>query len=420
MVIYNLVIHLYVFAIRLAALAGNEKAKQWIEGRRGWREKISSQITDKEKHIWFHCSSLGEFEQGRPVIEKIKQSDSGSKIVLTFFSPSGYEIRKNYEHADYIFYLPIDTRKNAVDFINLIQPAKVFFVKYDYWFYFLGELSRKSIPVYFISSVFRSNHRFFKKGLVGSFFRKMLSCVSHFFVQNKESEQLLHSIGFNNVTVCGDTRFDRVVKIAANHREIEQVKRFTSSSKGNVLIAGSTWPQDEEVLIRLIKNVPLDFKTIIVPHEINHHHIGHLEYALIEKAGMKPDDIAVFSHEKENLAIARVYIIDTIGLLSSIYYYGDFAYVGGGFGKGIHNILEAAIYGMTVFFGPNYQTFPEAVELIKSGAAFPIRSAEELEKQVKRLSENTAEKEKAAEAAKTYVMQHAGATERILSYLDSR
>jgi len=420
-----------------------------VEGRRNWREKIRIQLNDNsskgDERIWFHCSSLGEFEQGRPVIEKFKLQNYTSltkyKIVLTFFSPSGYEIRKNYECADYVFYLPLDTPKNAEDFINLIQPKKVFFVKYDYWFHYLKALNKKNIPVYFISSVFRSDHRFFK--WYGRFFKKMLSYVTHFFVQNEKSKQLLHSIGFDNATVCGDTRFDRVVQVAATFKEVELVKQFKNSKP--LLIAGSTWLKDEEILVNLLTEPLLsDLKIAIVPHEILHHHIGALEYLLIEKGGLKPDEVAIYSRCEEESEIvrkrenepsatshfptfspahfpysARVLIIDTVGLLSSIYRYGDMAYVGGGFGTGIHNVLEAAVYGIPVFFGPKHQKFSEAIELINLGGAFSVLTSVELSFHIQRFLQDKNEKEKAATAAKNYVKQKAGATEKIFQYLNN-
>jgi len=410
LILYNLAILLYTWSIRIAALFGNSKANLWIEGRKNWQEKIKIKLKSGERRIWFHCSSAGEFEQGRPLIEAFRNKYPEFKIVLTFFSPSGYELRKKYEGADYIFYLPSDSKKNARNFIALIEPEKTFFIKYDFWLYYFNELNQRKIPLYIISGIFRPSQLFFK--WYGSIFRKILFHVSHFFLQDETSAMLLKSISIKNYSVTGDTRFDRVIQIAAEAKSIEKVKQFKNGQ--DVFIAGSTWHEDDLVLVDAIKKLKEKLKFIIVPHEIGHRHIGELEYLLIEKAELKPDDIAIYTHEKENIITAKVLIIDTVGLLSSVYHYGEIAYVGGGFGKGIHNILEAAVYGLPIFFGPNYEKFNEAKELIHVRAAYSVQQTEQLENQLQILLNNQEEYSRAGNAAKNYVSGKAGATKKIL------
>ncbi|MFI5164779.1 MAG: 3-deoxy-D-manno-octulosonic acid transferase, partial [Bacteroidia bacterium] len=413
LILYNLAILLYSLGIRLAALFGNTKASLWIEGRKNWRQKIKSKLKSGERRIWFHCSSVGEFEQGRPLIEALRVRHPEFKIVLTFFSPSGYELRKNYEGADYIFYLPADTRNNARDFISIIQPEKTFFIKYDYWLHYISELNRKKIPLYIVSGVFRPSQLFFK--WYGTIFRKILFKVHHFFLQDKSSASLLQSIGINNFSITGDTRFDRVIQIASEAKAIEKVQQFKNGKE--IFVAGSTWHEDNLLLVDVIKELKDRLKIIIVPHEIGHRHIGELEYLLIEKAGLKPDDISIYTDEKESFAAAKVLIVDTVGLLSSVYRYGEIAYVGGGFGKGIHNILEAAVYGMPVFFGPAYEKFNEAQELIDAGAAYSIKSSAQLTNHLQVFLGKKEEHQKSSVAAKTYISKNGGATRKILDYL---
>jgi 3-deoxy-D-manno-octulosonic-acid transferase len=416
MLLYNFAILLYGLGIRIAAMFGNVKARLWIEGRRNWWQKIKDTLKAAEKRVWFHCSSLGEFEQGRTVIEAFRKEFPKYKIVLTFFSPSGFEHRKNYPAADYIFYLPLDSRSSARDFIDLVAPEKVFFVKYDYWLNYFLELKRNNIPLYVVSGVFRPTQIFFK--WYGSIFRKALKSVTQFFLQDESSAQLLQSLGVSNYSITGDTRFDRVIQIAETAKEIEKVKRFKNGKR--MLVAGSTWHEDEAILIEFIKNHSLrDLKIIFVPHEINHRHIGEIEYNLVEKAGLNPDDISIYTHEKENVEPAKVLIIDTIGLLSSVYHYGEMAYIGGGFGKGIHNTLEAAVYGIPVLFGPNYKKFLEAEELVKFGGAFAIHSSEELLKKVQTLLNNPGERERVSLSAKNYVSERGGATGKIFEKIRS-
>ncbi len=415
--LYNFSIFFYQVMIRVAALFGNEKAKLWVAGRRKIFKRIQQSLKFSERRVWFHCASLGEFEQGRPLIEKFRSENDEIKIVLTFFSPSGFEFRKNYSGADYVFYLPIDTRSNASRFVSLIHPEKVFFIKYEYWFHYLKKLRKRGIPVYLVSAIFRPDQRFFK--WYGRFFRRMLRNVSHFFVQDEASAHLLQSIGVKKYTVTGDTRFDRVLEIANNAKSIPLVEQFKDGKK--MLVAGSTWHEDDELLSSIIQNfVKQELKFLIVPHEIGHHQIGQLEYLLIEKAGLTPSDIFLFSSPEGNPASAKVMILDTVGLLSSAYRYGEIAYIGGGFGKGIHNILEAAVYGMPVFFGPNHLKFREATELIEAGGAFSVIDGSEFTEKLSPLINDTRLHQQASSVAKNYVSQRKGATEKILEFIEEQ
>jgi 3-deoxy-D-manno-octulosonic-acid transferase len=406
--IYNLAIRLYVFVIRLSALFGNQKASLWINGRKDWKEKMRQQLKPGEKRIWFHCSSLGEFEQGRPVIEKLKASHPEYKIVLTFFSPSGYEVRKNYPGADYIFYLPADTSSNAKAFLELVKPLKVFFTKYEYWHHYFFWMKHEKIPLYMVSAIFRFNDRFFK--WYGGFFRSMLKCVTHFFVQEQVSKKLLSEIGYTNVTVTGDTRFDRVVEGANNPKEIPVAKKF--SAQRAVLVAGSSWAEDEKILAGIYNNCGGRLKMIIAPHEIS-------ETRLKEAAGIFSGMKTEFFSESTDVSVAKadVLIIDNIGMLSSLYRYGSMAYIGGGFGKGIHNTLEAAVFGIPVFFGPHYEKFNEAKELISYGGGYSFSEAKDFSAQINLFLEDENARSLHGKAAGDYVRSGAGATDKILRTL---
>ena len=403
--IYGLAIQLYVFAIRLSAISGNQKARLWIEGRKNWRKKIKEKLNTNEKRVWFHCSSLGEFEQGRPVMEKLRSRNPALKIVLTFFSPSGYEIRKNYPGADYVFYMPADTRSNAKDFISLINPEKVFFTKYEYWHHYFHQLKKRGIPLYMISAIFRPDDRFFK--WYGGFFRRMLSCVTHFFVQDGRSAQLLKDSGFTNATDAGDTRFDRVVELARESKEIPLAHRFSEGQK--VIVAGSTWSEDEKVLADALRSLKTAIKLIIASHEISDTRIAEIKNVF---SGFRIQQFSKAANS--DLSSIDVLIIDNIGMLSSLYRYGSVAYVGGGFGKGIHNTLEAAVYGIPVFFGPNYSKFIEAKELIKCGGAFSISTSEELSSQLNKILSGSSDGNRLGKAASDYVISNSGATDKIM------
>lgn len=359
--VYNFGIFFYGFIVRIAALF-NLKAKKWIVGRRNWRKNITQNFTPS-KTVWFHCASLGEFEQGRPLIEEIKKKSPSSKIVITFFSPSGYEIRKNYQGADFICYLPLDTPKNARDFIKLIKPEQAFFVKYEFWANYLFELNRQEIPTYCVSGLFRKEQRFFKKN--NAFFRRILSSFTHFFVQNNKSRELLESINFKNVTVSGDTRYDRVLSNAEKVEPHPILERFKSNHK--VWVIGSSWSVDEELLFPLINDGQVEERIIIAPHEVHESHINSIERTLTI-----PNIRLSACSEQTDFGNMKVLIIDCIGLLANAYYYGDYAYVGGAFGKGLHNILEPAVFGLPVIFGPNHLKFPEATLFINAGVGFSI------------------------------------------------
>ena len=351
--LYNAGICFYTLLITLVSLK-NKKAALWLDGRKGILERIESSIDKNKRYAWFHFASLGEFEQGRSVLEKLKADYPGTSIVITFFSPSGYEIRKNYALADHVFYLPIDTRYNARKFVSLINPTIAVFTKYEYWYHYFEALHDHNTPHYIISGIFRKDQAFFK--WYGSLHRKMLSWVSHVFVQNKESMELLAQIGIEQVTVSGDTRFDRVAFNAKNPIEIKAIEQFCENDP--VFIGGSTWPDDEKIISNLVLMYP-KWKFIIAPHEVNTSQIEGIEKQFpnsVKLSSIHKQEKKTNTHETP-----QVLIIDSIGLLSSIYQYGHIAYIGGGFGVGIHNTLEAAAFGLPLIFGPNYSTFIEAV-----------------------------------------------------------
>lgn len=403
--LYSIAINFYALATRVAALF-NEKAKLFVAGRKNWKSNLKSKIDPAAKYIWVHCASLGEFEQGRPLIEAIKEQFPAYKIVLTFFSPSGYEIRKNYALADVISYLPLDTKQNACAFINLVNPEKVFFVKYEYWNNYISELHTRKIPLYLVSAIFRNEQPFFSKTPWGKWFLKMLFKVEHLFVQTKVSGELLESVGVKNYTVSGDTRFDRVAAIAAAAKDIPPIENFKGDSL--LVVAGSTWKPDEELLISFI-NQSSGVKFIIAPHEVTPANVSRIKQAITrlvtEYSKVNAQEIAQFD----------VLIIDSIGLLSSLYRYGNIAYIGGGFGVGIHNILEAATFGLPVIFGPNYQKFREAVELAAKKGAFPISNKNELFTQMNNLLTDKTLLEKSAAISSEFVAKNVGSTQLIIN-----
>lgn len=380
----------------------NPKAKRWLKGRQHQQIPHFS-----DPVIWMHCSSLGEFEQGRPVLEAIRKQYTHYKIVLTFFSPSGYEIRKNYPLADAVVYLPLDGLKNAQHFIKTINPVLVIWVKYEYWYYYLSILKQKRVPVILISAIFRPNQPFFKE--YGWLWKKMLSCFTHVFVQNSQSKVLLQSIGFQNVSVSGDTRFDRVLDILNNPISPENICAFIASHK--VIVAGSTWEDDEALLIHFTKVHP-EIKLIIAPHEITKQNLSAVK---------KKFNKAVFYSELQKTGYnSNVLIIDNVGMLSHLYRYATIAYVGGGFNQsGIHNTLEAAVFGKPVIFGPVYEKFKEAKDLIEAGGAFSVNTALELETLFLRLLTEEHICLSAGESAEKYVATNGGATEKITAYIQA-
>lgn len=402
--LYNFAIQIYSLLIRISALF-NGKAKLFVTGRKNWEDTLRKKVDKNSGYIWFHCASLGEFEQGRPVIEELKKQFPQFKIALTFFSPSGYEIRKNYELADLVAYLPLDTRKNAKTFLDLVQPEKVFFVKYEFWYHYISEITKRRIPLFVISAIFRENQQFFKNTPWGKWYRKLLFRFEHIFVQNEISAELLKGIGASNFTIAGDTRFDRVAAIANGSKEIPVVNKFKGDSL--LIIAGSTWKPDEELLTAFI-NQSTNAKFIIAPHEVSTSNINRIQQMLKKPA-------ALFSNV-QNLEISNfeVLIIDSIGILSSVYRYGNIAYIGGGFGVGIHNILEAATFGLPVIFGPNYKKFKEAVDLTFEGGAVSIQNYDELRIALNSLITDKNKLKKTAEICKNYVEKNVGSTKFII------
>lgn len=403
-ILYQIGIFFYSAVIK-AFSPFNAKAGQFVKGRRNWRKELASRIESNARYIWFHCASLGEFEQGRPVIEEIRKQFPQYRILLTFFSPSGFEVRKNYEQADIVMYLPFDTRGNARRFIRIAQPVMAFFIKYEFWYFYIDELKKKAVPLYIVSAIFRDSQHFFKKSLPGNWYRQMLYKPEHFFVQNEHSGKLLQSAGLNNFTVSGDTRFDRVAAIARGAKNIPLVEKF----KGNdlLVVAGSTWKPDEELLVEFI-NKHDGYKVIIAPHEVSETNINRLVNLL------KKSCVRFSKADEKDIRTFQVLIIDSVGLLSSLYRYGELAYIGGGFGVGIHNILEAATFGLPVIFGPNYKKFKEAVDLKKLGGAFPVENFLQLEKILNNFFSDPPGLSEVSEVCKNYVENNTGATSHIL------
>ena len=376
--LYNIIMYIYQAGIAIYSHFNEKVKKMWI-GERAAFGVLQKQVEPNAKYVWFHAASLGEFEQGRPLIEKIKKEYPNYKILLTFFSPSGYEVRKNYEQADIVTYLPIDTVANAQRFLRIVRPVMAFFIKYEFWYNYLHILRHRNIPVYSVSSIFRPNQIFFRP--YGRQYAAVLKCFSHFFVQNDLSKSLLAKIGINNVTVVGDTRFDRVLQIKDNSKKLPLVDKFignqdvklangVTNSLHRVFVAGSSWLPDEEIFIKYF-NEHNDWKLIIAPHIIADTHLRQILQLL------KGKKVVLYTEATEtNVADADVLVINCFGLLSSIYHYGDVAYVGGGFGAGIHNVLEAAVWGIPVVFGPNNKRFAEAQGLLASGGGFEIDNYE--------------------------------------------
>ncbi len=405
MFLYNLAIHLLIFGVRVASLF-NQKAHALVSGRKDLittaRNILSSNTSPV---IWIHCSSLGEFEQGRPIIEKLRREFTNYKLLLTFFSPSGYEVRKNYPGADYVFYLPFDTPSNARKWVEVTRPSLAIFVKYEFWFNYSEELRKAGIPLVSASAIFREDQPFFRG--YGGLFRRTLRNFDHLFVQNQASLKLLQGIGITNVTVAGDTRFDRVYEITSSTEKIPLADLFKDDDK--VMVAGSCWHEDMEVLVPFINETRIKF--IIAPHEVTETFLLEIERAIDGRTIR----FSKASNEEE-IEEARVLLIDNVGMLSKLYRYGEFAYVGGAFGKGLHNILEAACYGIPVFFGNrNYQKFTEANELIMHGGAFEVNDFSDLRSKYEMV--NTPENFMlACEVTRNYVLTHLGATDKIIEH----
>ena len=406
---YSLAIHFYAFIIALIS-PFHKKARIMRLGQWKTNSILREKIDRNAKYIWFHASSLGEFEQGRPMMEKIKAEHPEYKILLTFFSPSGYEVSKNYNWVDVFCYLPFDTPYRVKKFLNLANPSIAVFIKYEFWGNYLQELKHRNIPVYIISSIFRRDQLFFQ--WFGYPYRKMLYCFTHLFVQDDRSAALLKEFGITNVTVTGDTRFDRVLDVRNQARELSPVEHFVcegGKEKRLTLVAGSSWPQDEEILIPYFNEHP-EMKLIIAPHEIHREHLMYIE-SLLKRPSVRLSDVF---HDQSLAEGKDCLIVDSFGLLSSIYRYGTIAYIGGGFGAGIHNTLEAAVYGIPVLFGPKYHKFKEAKDLIKVGGGFSVSDKQSFCEKMDELLTYHEVLEAAGESAGQFVNGNAGATDKIL------
>jgi len=400
--IYNIGIRFYWTVVWLIA-PWNSKAKLWIRGRKKWLAGLQKNIGPEDRVIWFHCASLGEFEQGRPVIESTRKQFPDHKILLTFFSPSGYEKRKDYQGVDHVMYLPLDTRKNAKRMLSALSLEMAIFVKYEFWYYLLLGLKAQKVPVLLVSGIFRPDQLFFK--WYGGWYRKFLGCFTDIFVQTEDSKQLLAKIGYSRVTVAGDTRFDRVKELAETSYRNESLELFARGSR--VIVAGSTWEKDEQILEQVRQKLPEQTRWIIAPHELAKTHLEQLKRRF-------PGSVFFTELDQQISPQTRVIIVDTIGQLSYLYRYGTIAYIGGGFGKGIHNTLEAATYGLPVIFGPAYQKFAEAVELVKLGGAFPVQGEVELLSTIHQQFQNDALLKTTSGIAGNYVVERVGATSAIM------
>lgn len=406
--LYTTAIFFYTMFIHLAALMGNSKAKKWKQGRKNIFKKLSEAFANNTAPVlWVHCASLGEFEQGRPVIEALKAETKNLKVLLTFFSPSGYEVRQNYAHADWVFYLPADSKKNATQFISIVKPQQVIFVKYEFWYYYLSTLQAQKIPTYLISAIFRSNQIFFK--WYGGLFRRMLFYFEAIFVQNKTSLALLKQVNYSAVHLVGDTRLDRVLQVKSQAQKFPILDAFYSDTYN--IIAGSSWLPGEAILVDVLKAFP-DSRLIIAPHQIEEKHLQEIEKLFSFTSSIRYSKI----EPTTSLTNISVLLIDNIGMLNSIYTYANVAYIGGGFGTGIHNILEAAVFEIPVFFGPNHHKFQEATDLIDEGVGFEITNAQEMIAQIQVLQkrEHTTLVQK---NARLYFQKHGGASAIIVEHL---
>ncbi|SHI80862.1 3-deoxy-D-manno-octulosonic-acid transferase [Hymenobacter daecheongensis DSM 21074] len=409
--LYTIGLWLYALLLRLAA-PFVPKAAQWTNGRRGLLAHIQQALqAETAPRVWFHCASLGEFEQGRPLLEVYRQQYPQHKIVLTFFSPSGYEIRKDWPGADYIFYLPLDTAANTGAFLDAVQPRLAVFVKYEFWYYFLTGLHRRQVPTICVSAIFRPDQVFFKPW--GGLFRRMLGCFTHIFTQNEASTALLRQLGIRQVSTAGDTRFDTVVATAAAPPKALPILTAFGADGTPVLVVGSSWPEDITMLTPALQALaPAALRVLVAPHELH-------ETGLRQVEALLPGQVLRYSQATpETAATARILLIDSIGLLRELYRYGTLGYVGGAFGKGLHNTLEAAVFGLPLLFGPNYHKFQEAKDLIQLGGADAVKDAEELETALKFLVYNPEQRQPIVEKNRRYVLTQAGATAKIMRWLD--
>ena len=411
--IYNLIVQIASFLLKIVALF-SPKIKLFVAGRKTVFATLQSKINSADKTIWFHAASLGEYEQGLPVIEKIKEKFPSHKIVVTFFSPSGYEVKKNNTVVDATVYLPLDTKSNAQQFLKLVHPEMIFFIKYEYWPNYLNELKKQKIKTYLISGVFREKQSFFK--WYGGFYKKALQSFDYFFVQNESSKKLLQSIGFNNVKISGDTRFDRVVSILERDNSLNFIEQFKNNSSTGLrvttIVIGSSWPKDESLLVNYINQSSNEVKFIIAPHNIKSEQIQELKKSITKKVVLFSDKL------NKNLSEYDVFIIDTIGILTKIYSYADIAYVGGGFGNpGVHNILEPATFGLPIVIGPNYSHFAEATALVNMTGCISINNQKELNEIFDNLIQNPDERFEKGHICSTFVNMNKGATNIILKHI---
>ena len=405
--LYNLLVQIAGLGVKIVAVF-SPKIKLFVDGRKAVFQTLEGKIKPSDKTIWFHAASLGEFEQGLPVMEKIKEKFPNHKIVVTFFSPSGYEVRKNNTIADATVYLPLDTKSNAKKFLKLVHPEMVFFIKYEFWPNYLNELKKSNVTTYLISGIFRENQAFFK--WYGGFYRKALKTFDYFFVQNESSKKLLQSLGFQNVKISGDTRFDRVVAILERDNSLDFIANFKDNK--TTIVIGSSWPKDEELLINYINQSSEKIKFIIAPHNIKEEQISNLKSQITKKT--------VLFSEKNNLDLSNfnVFIIDTIGILTKIYSYADIAYVGGGFGNpGVHNLLEPATFGIPIILGPNYSHFAEATALVHQEGCISINNQNELNEAFDNLISNEDIRHEKGHICETFVQMNKGATQTIMDHI---
>ena len=417
---YNLFIYLYLLGVAVCSLFNEKVRKMWRGEREAFRV-LKEKVDPEAKYVWFHAASLGEFEQGRPLMEQLRRDHPEYKILLTFFSPSGYEVRKNYEGADIICYLPLDTIGNARRFLKAVQPVAVFFIKYEFWYNYLHILKQRGVPTYSVSSIFRPDQVFFS--WYGRHYSRVLKCFTHFFVQNEQSRELLAKIGITCATVVGDTRFDRVLQIKEQAKQLPIIEQFVGEAP-KVFVAGSSWPPDEDIFIRYFKEHP-EWKLVIAPHVIGEDHLQQIEQKLegwsVQRYTAPPSapegatSVLQQGNEAPSGAVGGALIINCFGLLSSIYRYATVCYVGGGFGVSIHNTVEAAVWGKPVIFGPENQKFQEAQELKACGGGLEIKDYDDFAHIMDRLSADTDALQKAGRAAGDYVMGKAGAVEKILA-----
>jgi len=419
LILFTIGVLLYALGVRVAAWLGNPKAKQWVDGRK-LRAKMPETVDDpNEQWIWFHAASLGEFEQGRPVIEALKQRFPQYKILLTFFSPSGYEVRKDYPMADEVAYLPTDTPSHAAKWVRRHHFVAAFFIKYEFWFNYMRALKKAGIPLFYISLILKPDSFFFRP--YGRWFRQQLHAVTHFFVQDEATVDLLRKNGFDNVTLCGDTRFDRVAAIAEQAKPFPDVERFIAGRQ--CIITGSTWPPDEKLLQAFLPKLPDDYCLILAPHDISASHVAQIK-AMFPEA-LLYTEVSTPCHTEAQPSVSmgmkptKILIVNTIGILSQLYQYARFVYIGGGFGVNIHNIQEPVTFGCPVVFGPKYKSFKEAVDLVALGGAFTINDAAELESIFTRLIADEPFYAKASQTCSDYLKSQVGATEIIMKSFEN-